>query len=57
MTAQASPRGYALLCCNRSYLCVDMYASLEVHTEDTLRAGEEEAELLSVLLQVCTNFY
>ena len=47
-----------MLCCLCSYLVIDMYAALEVHTEDTIAAGR--AEILtfaasSVLLQTQTN--
>lgn len=50
------PTGYLLLRCIRSYIEIDMYAALEVHTEDTIAAGEKElrkfAELIKVSLHI-----
>ncbi|KAG1796238.1 uncharacterized protein HD556DRAFT_1431370 [Suillus plorans] len=34
--------GYALLRCIASYLHIDMYVSLDVHTESTIKAGKAE---------------
>ncbi|TFK46324.1 hypothetical protein OE88DRAFT_1715060 [Heliocybe sulcata] len=45
------PALYTLLCCIRSYLEQDMYAALEVHTEDTLDALGKEIEKFEVLLK------
>lgn len=39
MTEAACPLGFKLLRCLHSYLVVDMYMALEVHTDDTLAAG------------------
>ncbi|KAF7969796.1 hypothetical protein HWV62_25973 [Athelia sp. TMB] len=41
VTRAACPNGYLLLKCMRSYLVVDMYFALEVHTETTIQAGKE----------------
>ncbi|KAG2043250.1 hypothetical protein BDR03DRAFT_1005327 [Suillus americanus] len=35
------PEAYLMLCCIRSYMEFNMYASLEVHTEDTINNGRE----------------
>lgn len=37
-----SPVGYLLLKCIRSYLIVDSYLTMAVHTEDTMAEGEVE---------------
>ncbi|KAF8802160.1 hypothetical protein BYT27DRAFT_7261276 [Phlegmacium glaucopus] len=42
LTAEESERGFLLLELMRSYLELDMFVSLTVHTEETLKAGEEE---------------
>ena len=47
-----NPLGYLLLCCLQSYLVIDMYAALEVHTEDTIAAGRKEILKFSCLIQV-----
>lgn len=51
------PTGYLLLRCFRSYIELDMYAALEVHTESTIAAGEKEllkfSSLLTVILLQC----
>ena len=41
-TREKTARGYLLLKLMRSYLELDMYASLTVHTESTIRDGREE---------------
>jgi hypothetical protein len=45
--------GYALLKCIASYLHIDMYVSLDVHTESTIAAGEEEVLVFQKCLEVC----
>jgi hypothetical protein len=40
----------------RSYLELDMFASLTVHTEVTLAAGREELQKYSDLIKVLFNF-
>ncbi|KAG2354182.1 hypothetical protein BDR07DRAFT_1494951 [Suillus spraguei] len=41
---------YLLLCCIRSYVEFNMYASLEVHTEDTINNGWEASSKLTGLM-------
>ena len=48
----ASERGYSLLCCIRSFLILDTYLSFEVHTTETLAAGEDELLRFSLLVNV-----
>jgi hypothetical protein len=52
LTPESSPAGYHLLKCIRSYLDLDMYASLEVHTEETISAGRDELLNFGALLNV-----
>ncbi|KAM6499899.1 hypothetical protein JOM56_005407 [Amanita muscaria] len=47
----ASPNGYLLLRCVRSYTFLDTYASMEVHTEETLSAIESELLVFADLIQ------
>jgi hypothetical protein len=47
-----SPLGYLLLRCLRSYLVIDMYAGLEVHTTETIAAGRAEVLNFSSLMKV-----
>ncbi|TFK39111.1 hypothetical protein BDQ12DRAFT_698231 [Crucibulum laeve] len=42
ISANTSPNGYLLLKCLQSYLNLDMYAALEVHTEITLKDAQQE---------------
>ena len=42
MTPDASEHGFQLLQLIRSYLEIDMFMSLSVHTEETLECGEAE---------------
>ena len=46
------PLGYLMLRCLRSYLVIDMYAALEVHTEDTIAAGRAEILTFAALMKV-----
>ena len=41
-----------MLRCLRSYLVIDMYFALEVHTEDTIAAGRAEVLNFSSLIKV-----
>jgi len=41
-----------LLRCLRSYLVIDMYFALEVHTEETIAAGKAEVLRFSSLIKV-----
>lgn len=49
--------GFLLLRLMRSYLELDMYTSLIVHTESTLAAGRAELLAFEELLHVTTSFY
>ena len=46
-----------MLRCLRSYLVIDMYAALEVHTEDTIAAGRAEILTFSALMKVMMLFF
>ncbi|KAG1834044.1 hypothetical protein DFJ58DRAFT_719382 [Suillus subalutaceus] len=48
------PQAYLLLHCIRSYVEFNMYASLEVHTEDTIRDGQNTLSELTELMDVYT---
>jgi hypothetical protein len=52
LTEETSPEGYLVLKIIRSYLELDMYASLTLHTETTLAAGREELQRYSDLIKV-----
>lgn len=54
LTRQVDHAGYILLKCMRHYINLRMYASLQVHTSETISAGREEVKQLSLLLQVCS---
>ncbi|KAG1779158.1 hypothetical protein EV702DRAFT_1178670 [Suillus placidus] len=49
--------GYLLLRCIRLYIEVDMYASLDVHTSNTIREGRNAVEIFSVFLRGATRNY
>ncbi|KAF9537471.1 hypothetical protein CPC08DRAFT_651734 [Agrocybe pediades] len=51
LTSTSTKRGYHLLKLIRSYLELDMYASLTVHTDRTIAAGREELQKYNTLLQ------
>ncbi|KAJ8701072.1 hypothetical protein PTI98_004035 [Pleurotus ostreatus] len=51
LTRQVDHAGYILLKCMRHYINLRMYASLQVHTSETISAGREEVKQLSLLLQ------
>ncbi|KAG2110154.1 hypothetical protein BD769DRAFT_1630365 [Suillus cothurnatus] len=51
VTEEDCPLGYLLLRCIRLYIEVDMYASLEVHTSDTIREGRNVVQMFSVFLK------
>ena len=51
-TREKTARGYLLLKLMRSYLELDMYVSLTVHTESTIRDGREELLTFEKLLHV-----
>ncbi|KAG2126460.1 hypothetical protein BD769DRAFT_1652763 [Suillus cothurnatus] len=48
------PHVYLLLRCIRSYVELNMYASLEVHTEDTIRDGRNTLSKFAELMDVYT---
>ena len=52
LTEEKSEDGYLLLRIIWSYLELDMFASLTVHTEVTLAAGQEELQKFSDLIKV-----
>ena len=52
LTEEDSEEGYLVLRIIRSYLELDMYASLTIHTEVTLAAGREELLRYSDLIKV-----
>ena len=52
ITKSNCPNGYLLLKVLRSYVNLDMYASLEVHTASTIVAGRKELLRFSRLLKV-----
>jgi hypothetical protein len=55
---RADPTGYLLLKCIRSFSELNMYASIEVHTVDTIAAGQRELLKFDSLLKVAfgTNY-
>jgi hypothetical protein len=52
LTNNKHSNGYLLLQLLRSYLILDTYASLEVHTTETLEKGEEALRCYSEIMQV-----
>ena len=52
LTRREDEAGYALLKCIASYLHIDMYVSLDVHTERTIAAGEAEILVFQKCLDV-----
>ncbi len=52
MSHENSPEGFLLLQLMRSYLELDMYASLTIHTDATLSAGRAELQRYNTLVQV-----
>ncbi|KIM45701.1 hypothetical protein M413DRAFT_430427 [Hebeloma cylindrosporum] len=51
LTEEASSEGFLVLKITRSYLELDMYASLTFHTETTLAAGREELQRYGALIK------
>ncbi|KAG2109188.1 hypothetical protein BD769DRAFT_1392562 [Suillus cothurnatus] len=47
-----SELGYLLLCCTRCYVDLNIYAALEVHTEDTIAAGRDALSRFSTLMDL-----
>jgi hypothetical protein len=52
LTHDKHPHGHLLLQLLRSYLILDTYASLEVHTEETLAKGEQALRCYSEIMEV-----
>ena len=52
LTQQDSPSGFLLLCCLRSYLELNAYAQLHVHTDMALVECEAELRQFSLLIKV-----
>ena len=52
LTNNKNPHGYLLLRVLRCYLILDTYASLEVHTTETLEKGEEALRHYAAIIQV-----
>jgi hypothetical protein len=52
LTEESSEEGYLVLRIIRSYLELDMYASLTIHMETTIAAGREELLRYSDLIKV-----
>lgn len=52
LTEEESPLGYFTLRCIRSYLELDMWTSLEVHTTETIAAGRQAVLRFSDIIKV-----
>ncbi|KAF9498309.1 hypothetical protein BDN71DRAFT_1428914 [Pleurotus eryngii] len=52
LTKEADEVGYLLLCCLRAYMDMQMYAGMQLHTEETISAGREAVARFSELLEV-----
>lgn len=52
ITAEACPLGYLLLRSIRHFQLIDMYAALNVHTEDTITRGDETIQAFGRALEV-----
>lgn len=52
LTQQDSPSGFLLLRCLRSYLKLNAYAQLHIHTDMTLMESEAELRQFSFLIKV-----
>ncbi len=53
LTEEKSPKGYCLLKLIRTYIEIDIYLSLEVHTDDTLQEMEALLPIFQEQLLVC----
>jgi hypothetical protein len=51
----SDPHGYLLLQCLRSYLELDMYTALEVHTSETIADGRKEILKFESVMKVCMS--
>jgi hypothetical protein len=54
---EQNPTGYQLLKCIRAFRDLDMFASFEVHTEDTLVAGHAALQAFHDLMGVISLFW
>jgi len=52
LTEDDCPLGYLLLCCIHLFLELDAYAALEVHTTETISAGQHSIQAFSTYLHV-----
>ena len=52
LTEKESPVGYSMLRVLRSYLDLDLFESLEVHTSDTIALGRQAVSQFSAILKV-----
>ena len=57
LTIDENPHGYILLWPLWSYLILDTYASLEVHTTETLEKGEEALRHYAAIMQVLEQHF
>ena len=55
LTEKDDPQGYLLLQSLRAYVEMVMYENLEVHTSETIAAGEAAVEQFGALINVCHN--
>jgi len=53
---QQHPNGYALLKSLQAYLNLNMYARFNVHTMETIAAGEKALEVFSESMKVCIDY-
>ncbi|PBK62835.1 hypothetical protein ARMSODRAFT_990404 [Armillaria solidipes] len=56
LTKTADPAGYLLLQCMRSHLELDVYAAMNVHTENTIKAGQSIMQVFRERMQVYSGF-
>ncbi|KAF9491818.1 hypothetical protein BDN71DRAFT_1578516 [Pleurotus eryngii] len=52
LTKNVDATGYLLLCCLQAYINMCMYAGLQVHTDDTITAGQLAVQTFSSLIKV-----
>jgi hypothetical protein len=56
LTEANSPNGYLLLQVLRTYLTIDSFAAMEVHTEDTIKEGRSEIATFKQKMDVCSSY-
>lgn len=54
--ANEDPEGYMLLQCLRAYLNLNMYAGFNVHTMETIAAGENALKVFADIMKVYSSF-